>query len=159
MLWLRAGDARFDYRQRQDCACICEGPAPYSISTRGWSGRGVNVAIQVQVLPRLTTTVATAVPLCRGQVLQFSKLMQHFVSPNMQNQPHLHANAALPFLIRHNLLPVSSATQIFNYVYWFRSSNISKWLQEITTKQRDNTKRISTLENIIKASIYGRSSL
>jgi hypothetical protein len=37
-------------------------------------------------------------------------------SVHMQNQPHLHANSALPFLIRHNLSPVSSTTQKFNYV-------------------------------------------
>ena len=51
--------------------------------------------------------------------------------------PHPHANGALPFLIRHNL-PLESSTLMsthththththkFNYVNWFRSSNIFK---------------------------------
>jgi hypothetical protein len=38
-------------------------------------------------------------------------------SVHMQHQPHRHTYSALPFLIRHNLSPVSSTTQKFNYVY------------------------------------------
>jgi hypothetical protein len=85
---------------------------------------------------------------CCGQraAVQPVNAAQHLASQNVL----VHAqsatptcNGALPLPIRHNLSPTISTIQKFNSVYWFRSSNISKWLQEITAWQHQTCINIS----------------